>query len=243
MDELEKEIFNEMIKLDENGNVLIDDLIEALTLDISSIKNLLLKIKNTPMYFKEAWYWTKFYMFITGLKNIKDNYPESIRLSTALFSDVNNKKKNGTRLLMELEKIDVIEKMDYFLNATRVLLLGRIDNIMYFRFINIISSTIVEDLEFISENANKDLIYKGNIQVSALEHSGLMVQIGVDANENAEEQDYVITKLGKYLDYYVLSIDNDEKRKWYEQKGILNNVKYNVKPQRIGEDYIKSLFK
>ena len=38
----------------------------------------------------------------------------------------------------------------------------------------------------------------------ALERSGLVIRLGIDGNENIEEQDYVISSLGKMVSKYIM---------------------------------------
>lgn len=131
-----------------------------------------------PLGFREAWYWTKLKEFIYGVKDIQDSLGDAVSICTKLFGNEKDKIRNGTRLLAELEKIDTLEKMKYILNATKSLLVGLVDNSLYFRIIDVIADTLPEDLEYLSRAAITTCTYSGTLQINALQGKGLMMQAG-----------------------------------------------------------------
>ena len=168
-------------------------MVGAISLDPVSIKNLAKKTGNTPLYFRDAWYWSKFKAFIYGVEDIQDNLGEGVSISAKLFGSDKDKKRNGTRLLAELEKIDTSEKMKYILNATKSLLIGLIDSSLYFRLIDVIADTLPEDLEYFSSIAITTCTYSGSLQINTLQRKGLLMQAGVDANVDIEKQENIVT--------------------------------------------------
>lgn len=52
---------------------IIDNAIGTLMLDPVATKNLVEKIGNMPTLIKEAIYWNKFYMFVTGVREIEED--------------------------------------------------------------------------------------------------------------------------------------------------------------------------
>lgn len=157
-------------------------------------------------------------MFLTGVRQIEKDLGNSIRLSSILFDNPENREQNGMRLLGYVDKADSKQKMSYYINATRSLLMGHIDNTNYFRIIKAVSETLNEDLKYLSKIAINVNAIKGNIQLLALERSGLVLQAGIDANESIETQDYAVSNLGRMVDKYAISLENDERQRYYKSK-------------------------
>ena len=96
--------------------------------------------------------------------------------------------------------------------------MGSIDNTNYFRIMKAISETLSEDLEYLVENVTTSKVIKGNMQILALERSGLAIQAGIDANESIESQGYAISSLGRMVDRYAISLESEERQRFYKQK-------------------------
>lgn len=206
--------FNE-IKTNSKSSDIIDEAIGGLSLDPASIAKLVLHIAETPVIIRDSIYWNKFWMFITGVKIIEEELGESIRLSHKLFDTLENRKKNGMRLLGYIEKADSQDKITYYVNATRSLLIGNIDTTDYFRIFKAVTETLSEDLEYLVRIAVNSIAIKGNTQILALERSGLMIQAGIDANEAVEAQSYIVTTFGRMVDQYALSLNSDDRQQFY----------------------------
>lgn len=177
---------------------IIDYAIDMLMQDSEAEKRLFIEISKRPILIKEAIYWNKFKMFVEGVKKIEDDLEQGVRLSSKLFDDPKNRKQNGMRLLGYVDRADSEQKITYYINSTRSLLMGNINNTEYFRIMRAISETMSEDLECLAENATTSEVVKGNIQILALERSGLVLQAGFDANESIETQEYLVSDLGKW---------------------------------------------
>lgn len=121
-------------------------------------------------------------------------------------------------MLGYIDKADSEKKIDYYINATRSLLLTCINSNDYFRIIKAISETLNEDLEYLADIALNSNTIKGNIQILALERSGLVIQAGIDAEENIESQNYVVSSLGRMVDRYSISFENEEHHRYFEQE-------------------------
>lgn len=94
--------------------------------------------------------------------------------------------------------------------------MGLIANTDYFRIMKALMETLNEDLEYLADIAIKEDVYRGNMQLLALERSGLVLQAVFDANESVENQSYVISSLGKYVDRFAVSFEDEERQKFYK---------------------------
>ena len=153
-----------------------------LTLDPVAIKNLTTQMVKMPIIIRDAIYWSKFYMFILGINKIQEDLGGSIKLSNILFDNSKNREQNGMRLLGYIDKADSKQKVNYYINSTKSLLMGNISNTDYFRIMKAVSETLNEDLEYLAEIVENKNVIKGNIQLLALERSGLVIQARIDNN-------------------------------------------------------------
>lgn len=121
---------------------------------------------------------------------------------------------------------DTEKKIDYLIDATRSMLLGLIDTDEMFRIFRAIVDSLPEDLDYLSSIVEKRGPFIGDIQILALERSGLMISADIDANADIEKQQYHITTLGFMVDRYALSLSNEERWKWYTNKANADNRKF-----------------
>lgn len=231
--------FDEM-NIKDNCIDIIDNAIGTLMQDPDAAKKLADSIRKMPVLIKDAIYWNKFYMFVIGVKKVEDDLGKGIKLDCKLFDNPKNRKQNGMRLLGYVDRADTEQKINYYINATRSLLMGCIDNTNYFRIMKAISETLSEDLEYLVENATTSKVLKGNMQILALERSGLVLQAGIDANESIESQGYAISSLGRMVDRYAISLESEERQRFYKQKSKKHNMEVDL-PTASAED-IQKLF-
>lgn len=213
-------LYNSSDKFDikDNFTELIDNAIGMLTLDPIAIKNLTTQMVKMPIIIRDAIYWSKFYMFILGINKIQEDLGGSIKLSNILFDNSKNREQNGMRLLGYIDKADSKQKVNYYINSTKSLLMGNISNTDYFRIMKAVSETLNEDLEYLAEIVENKNVIKGNIQLLALERSGLVIQARIDTNENIETQYYAVSNLGRMVDNYAISLDNDDRQNYYKNE-------------------------
>lgn len=213
-------LYNSSDKFDikDNFTELIDNAIGMLTLDPVAIKNLTTQMVKMPIIIRDAIYWSKFYMFILGINKIQEDLGGSIKLSNILFDNSKNREQNGMRLLGYIDKADSKQKVNYYINSTKSLLMGNISNTDYFRIMKAVSETLNEDLEYLAEIVENKNVIKGNIQLLALERSGLVIQARIDTNENIETQYYAVSNLGRMVDNYAISLDNDDRQNYYKNE-------------------------
>ena len=136
---------------------------------------------------------------------------------------------------------DTEKKIDYLIDATRSMLLGLIDTNEMFRIFRAIVDSLPEDLDYFSSIIEKSGPFTGNIQILALERSGLMISAGIDANADVEAQQYHITTLGFMVDRYALSPSNEKRWKWYVNMENSLDRKF-MGPISISNEEIKALF-
>lgn len=219
---------------------LVENAIGTLINDPTATGKLIIQIREMPMIIRDGYYWNKFYMFVTGVRKIEEDFCESVKLSDKLFGNQKDKEKNGMRLLGYIDKADSQQKVNYYINATRSLLLGLVDNTSYFRIMKAISETLIEDLEYLAGIIEKTDDIKGNIQLLALERSGLVIQAGIDANEDIESQSYVVSSLGKIVDKHAISLENEERMIYYRN---VEQRKLEVALPTILSEEIDEIFK
>ena len=195
---------------------MLDNMIGMLMLDPIAYKNFAKQIAKMPFLIKDAYYWSKFHLFVTGVKNAEKELGKGVKLSNKLFDTTKNKRQNGMRLLGYIDKADSEQKINYYVNATKSLLLGLISNTDYFRIMKALMETLNEDLEYLADIAIKEDVHRGNMQLLALERSGLVLQAVFDANESVENQSYAISRLGKYVDCFAVSFEDEERQNFYK---------------------------
>lgn len=175
-----------------------------------------------------------------GVKRVED-LGNSCKIADKLFSDPKRKNDNAMRIYKMVTSSDTEKKIDYLIDATRSMLLGLIDTDEMFRIFRAIVDSLPEDLDYLSSIVEKSGPFIGDIQILALERSGLMISAGIDANADIEKQQYHITTLGFMVDRYALSLSNEERWKWYTNKANADNRKF-MGPVSISNEEIEALF-
>lgn len=161
--------------------------------------------------------YNKLYLFLKDVKKIEEDLEENVKLCNKLFENPENNKQNIMRLLNCIEKTDTEQKIKYYISATKSLLLSNLSVTDYFRIIRSIQDTLDEDLLFLKEKATSIGTFKGNIQIFSLVQTGLFMQAGINANEKIDMQDYAISPLGRMVDRYALSLEDEKRQKFYKK--------------------------
>ena len=163
--------------------------------------------------------------YLDGVKRVEE-LGNACKLADKLFSDPKKKYDNAMRIYKMVTSTDTEKKIDYLIDATRSMLLGLIDTDEMFRIFRAIVDSLPEDLDYLSSIVEKKGPFIGDMQILALERSGLMIAAGIDANADIEKQQYHITTLGFMVDRYALSLSNEERWKWYTNKANADNRKF-----------------
>lgn len=178
--------------------------------------------------------------YLDGVKRVEE-LGNSCKIADKLFSDPKKKNDNALRIYKMVTSADTEKKIDYLIDATRSMLLGLIDTNEMFRIFRAIVDSMPEDLDYLSSIIEKSGPFTGNIQILALERSGLMISAGIDANADVEAQQYHITTLGFMVDRYALSLSNEKRWKWYVNMENSLDRKF-MGPISISNEEIKALF-
>lgn len=178
--------------------------------------------------------------YLDGVKKAEE-LGDSCKLADKLFSDPKKKNENAMRIYKMVTSADTEKKIDNLINATRSMLLGLIDIDEMFRIFRAIVDSLPEDLDYLSSIVEKSGPFTGNIQILALERSGLMISAGIDANADVEEQQYHITTLGFMVDQYALSLSNEERWKWYTNMAKSGNRKF-IGPVSMSNEELEAIF-
>ena len=193
------------------------EFIVCLNCDPGSIANLAAMVADTAFTFYQRIPFMKLQKYLEGVRRTESDLEATCRLSSKLFSDPHKCIDNALRIIKYVTDTDTEKKIDYLVYAARAMLLGLISVPEMFRIYQAIDDTLPEDLEYLSEIVGKSETYKGNIQVQALERSGLMITSEVNPNVDIEEQEHIISTLGYLVDEYAVSFDNNDRQEWYKK--------------------------
>lgn len=205
--------FNEIkSSLDALVDPMIDLLLPAQAASFSFSHALL----KTPKAFKDYFLYVKFEHFLEAIR--KKNLDESTRFSNKFFSDDSLSKKNALRLFNYIDKSETLDVVDYIANASRAAGNGLISEENYYRILFALTRSYSEDLNYLKIIACNEGAVKSDIRVLALAQSGLMLLQDIDLDEPAENQGYIVTSLGKMVDQFALSYDDEERYNYWKRK-------------------------
>lgn len=156
--------------------------------------------------------------YLDGVKRIEDDYVNAVSLSSKLFTSPHTRNDNALRVYKMVSEAETEKKINQMVDATRSFLLGMIDTEALFRVFRAITSTLPEDLEYLMGIIGTSNEIRGNINIHALERSGLVISAGNDYEADFENQLYAISELGYMVDRFSLSIDDDERQNWYRER-------------------------
>ena len=105
--------------------------------------------------------------YLDGVKKVEEEFGNACKLSDKLFSDPNKKNENAMRIYKMVTSTDTEKKIDYFINATRSMLMGVINTSEMFRIFHAIVDSLPEDLDYLSSIVEKSGPFTGNIQILA----------------------------------------------------------------------------
>lgn len=232
-----KELNNESLKSDviETTTLFVDTLCG----NVISVGKLIKKITDTILNYRDKILMRNFLEYIFS---VDKSLEHGVNLLVKLFPEDEKGRKNAEKIVLILDRIDNEDKIKYIANATASCIYGRISVSDFFRIVKIIDNSYFYDLVFLSENITKKTTFKGNITIHALTNLGLMIQCGIDCNEDIEKQDYAFTELGFLVDRYALSYDNEERQKFYTNYYSATKFKLENVIEPISSADIKKLF-
>jgi hypothetical protein len=204
--------------IDINVSEIIDSALDVLeSSDSDSIRNLVMVLIKLPTRIRDFVFWNKFFKFVNGVRDFQEQLGEGVKFCTKLIENEKDKEKNGIRIIEIIDKIDTVEKMDYVLYNTFSYLKGEISKEDYFRISKAIVDTLYEDLVYLKSIATDLNGLRGNIQILSLARTGLLIADGIDGNYDIEAQEYIVTSLGRLVDRYALSYDDEDRQRWYKE--------------------------
>ena len=226
--------------IQEVKNEIVDDTANALMGDPVAALHVIKDVVKTPVAVRDAIYMEKFRRF---LKGIYIDPEDPIRLSNKLFGNDKDKWSNAIRVLQIVDNSENERCLQFIINATRALLLGLIEPDMYFRICRAINDTLYEDLIFLRDNVFKAEPFKGTYSVHGLNKSGLMIQSGIDSNADINEQEYCVSNLGRAVDQFAISFEDEKRSKRYKSEtAIFREFDSGISFQKIGDDEIDAIF-
>ncbi len=202
-------------ELKKYGGESFATIIQALLGDPIAIANVPALVKNAPFFISNAVFMMKYEKLLNG---IYYDSGDKITISCELFGEDNKERvDNAIRALTLIDKIDTMTKIEYLLNANRSFGNGCISREQLFRIANAFANTLSEDLEYLKNHAIDDELI-GNDNVHSLANVGAVILGGIDGDEDVEKQTYVVTQFGRVIDQYALSVMDDERQKYYNEK-------------------------
>ena len=179
----------------------IADSISALLGDPVAAGKVIFALSKSPFFLRDKLFCMKFEQFLSGIDMEKNERAEFCRKLT----EDGSKGDNPYRLLQAIDHAETKEKINYLVNASRSLSAGFINLSTYFRICHVISNTVDEDLQFLSEHIQDSGDFKYSDTIQGLQNVGLMRQSVIDANGNDR---FVFTPFANMVDQYAISFDN-----------------------------------
>lgn len=186
------------------------------------------------------------YDIVETIIGVATHNPLSVAKIVALISD---------KTYTTIQKIPYLQIKKYFDGVKRVEDLGnsckigdklfshskkKNENAM--RIYKMVTSTDTEKkIDYLSSIVEEKGPFIGNIHILTLERSGLMISAGIDANADIEKQQYHIATLGFMVDRFALSLSNEERWKWYNNRSNADNRKF-MGPVPISNEEIEAMF-
>lgn len=117
------------------------------------------------------------------------------------LSNEKEKQEVGRKIIDLIGKIDPDKKLVYIINATKAWVDDSIDRLQYFRICHIISASLDEDLQFLSEHIDDTGDIPYSIEINGLQTTGLACHKAMDKEGNPL---YVFTPLSRAVNEYAI---------------------------------------
>lgn len=159
-------------------------------------------IKELVFHIPTAIFWGKMQRFLLGTYR---NFKEQVEMAKRFNSD-NKKYKEYVYMMIEtVDKIDSMEKIDFFSNLVRNFLLEIIDSDLFYKLRQILLTCTQSELLFVKNNdPNKRFEY--NMMIFSLKSIGLTEQVNTE-----NDTFYKFTDLARVLKTYALCGDDVSK--------------------------------
>ena len=199
------------------------------------------KLFKLPGTIRDIWLLRKFAHFLRAIR--EKDLGASVKYSEQFFGDKEKAKENVMLLIQYIDKAETLTIIDYMVNASRAAGNQLISEQEYYRVLWALTNTFPGDLHYFRTMSIGEEPIPGNTKIIGLAQSGLMITSGMDGNKTPEEQEYIVTKFGKMVDMYALSLDDEERyQKWKKQGGQNNKnfslgIKFHVDDGHLMMDY------
>ena len=117
------------------------------------------------------------------------------------LSNEKEKQEVGRKIIDLIGKIDTDKKLVYIINATKAWVDDSIDRLQYFRICHIISASLDEDLQFLSEHIDDTGDIPYSIEINGLQTTGLACHTNMNKEGNPL---YVFTPLSRAVNEYAI---------------------------------------
>lgn len=159
------------------------------------IKDLLRK--KAPFLYPEWKFWDNIEKFFnSGILSDDDK-----RKMIGKLSNEKEKKEVGRKIIDLIGKVDTDKKLVYIINATKAWINDAIDRSQYFRICHVISASLDEDLQFLSEHIDDTGDIPYSIEINGLQTTGLAYHTNMDKEGNPL---YVFTPLSRAVNEYAI---------------------------------------
>ena len=153
--------------------------------------------EKAPFLYPEWKFWDNIDKFFnSGILSDDDK-----RKLIGKFSNKKQKQEVGRKIIDLIGKIDTDKKLVYIINATKAWVEDAIDRPQYFRICHVISTSLDEDLQFLSEHIDDTGDIPYSIEINGLQTTGL-------ACNNATDKEgyplYIFTPLSRAVNEYAI---------------------------------------
>lgn len=153
--------------------------------------------KKMPWLYSEWKFWDNIDKFFnSGILSDDDK-----RKLIGKLSNEKEKKEVGRKIIDLIGKVDTDKKLVYIINATKAWINDAIDRSQYFRICHVISVSLDEDLQFLSEHIDDTGDIPYSIEINGLQTTGLACHTTTDKEGNPL---YVFTPLSRAVNEYAI---------------------------------------
>lgn len=159
------------------------------------IKNLIKE--KAPFLYSEWKFWDNIDKFFnSGILSDDDKCKLIGKLSNE-----EEKQKVGRKIVDFIGKVDTDKKLVYIINATKAWVDDVIDRPQYFRICHVLSASLDEDLQFLSEHVDDSGDIPYSIEINGLQTTGLACHKAMDKEGNPL---YSFTPLSRAVNEYAI---------------------------------------
>lgn len=179
----------------------IDSILKDGILKDIPIIGTLSSVFKTSISIRDRYFIKKILRFLCSLEDT------SLDERNEFLSKHSNNSQLGEKLIFILDRLDDLEKPELIANLFKRYMYNEIDYLTFQRFSLIIEKCFIEDLKFLKNNINKDIIT--GFEALGLANSGLVSLASFEGGTFNEvdynpETDYKINDLGKAIIQYAL---------------------------------------